>query len=310
MSVTYYTASGQQAFTSAVTISLPVFEEVLPEVRNKVLFSQRHMQTAASYTPLALSTTYTAHGSYGVPTSSSFFLVAEEGFSDRGGGVIEFDRVWATVPTTWAAHEDYAYTYLPYSTAGLATFYTVSEIQELSPTYYRLTINSSTSGIATGDAVYLAITYLRFSQPYAVNCFTRCVGSNTNWIDIPHFLPGATTAFTGVAGYIWESGGGRTTAETKVVSSKVQHDYVKVSNPGVTGTLEVELPAIDVFTPVLLASGERVEGMSDALGSQTAPGAAEYREMVRSATDIVAECTRERWRGNIYVRKTRLVPAL
>jgi hypothetical protein len=307
MSVTYYVGTGQAAWNVAVTVGLPVWEEVIPEIRNKIAFRQRHMQTAASYSPLALSTTYTAHGVYGVPNSPSYFLVGEENLTDKGGGVVEFDRVWASVPTTWLSFEDYAYTYPAYIVPiSIGSVYTISNITEPATTFFTLTINSSTSGISLGDPIYVSMTFARGSIPYAVQCLTKCAGTGTSSIDIPHFLPG-TSAFGSVAGSVIECSGGRLSPETLIVSSRIQHDYAMISNPGVTGTIDTELPALDAFTAID-SVGNRVSSLST--GTATRPNSEFYGTMVRDQTLLVAEqSTRERWMGNIYVRKTRMVPA-
>ena len=83
MSVTYFRASTQPVFSAVATVGLPVWESPFDNVTDRLVFRQRFIQTAASYSPSTMNVTYPAHGSYGVPTSTSFYLVEESGFRDE-----------------------------------------------------------------------------------------------------------------------------------------------------------------------------------------------------------------------------------
>lgn len=308
MSVTYYTGTGQSAFNAAVTIGLPVWETPIPEVADKILFRQEHMQSAVSYSPLALSTTYTAHGSYGVPTSSSYFLVGEENFRSIGGGLLQWERVWATVPTSWWEYENFAYTYPSYiCPISIGTAAAVSAITD-GVTFCRL--STTATGIAGGDVVYVAVTYTRGAgSSKSLNMFAVAQNASSgSWVDILPLFVGVGVTYTGVGGSIVEVGTGRTATETLVVSSRVVHDYAKVNGGGsITGRLDTDLPLIDAFTAID-SIGNRTMTLST--GTASRPDSNAYQSMVRNGVEIVAEQSiRERWRGNIYVRKTRFVQA-
>lgn len=311
MSVTYYTASGQSAFNVAVTVGLPVWDTPIPALADqKLVFRQEHMQTAASYSPLALSTTYTAHGTYGVPTSSSYFLVGEENFRNVGGGVLQWERVWARVPPQWYEYEDYAYTYPAYvAPISIGTGYSIIGITDVGSTTY-VRIQTAATGISANDTVYVACTYSRGAGAIrAVNMITRVLNaSSTQWVEVAHVFVGTGTTYAGASGEIIKVGGGRSTPETIAVSSRIAHEYANISNPAsITATLETVLPLIDGFTAID-SIGQRTTTLST--GTASRPNSVTYAAMINEGIEIVAEqSVRERWMGNIYVRKTRFIPA-
>ena len=63
------------------------------------LIEQDFMVAFTSYTPLALNT---AH-----PTFTTAYLVAESGLSDVGGGIAQFTRTFATIPTARDEYESF-----------------------------------------------------------------------------------------------------------------------------------------------------------------------------------------------------------
>jgi hypothetical protein len=305
MSVTYFTGSGQSAFTVAVTVGLPVWEDAIPELGGKLMFRQDHMIRAVSFERLALSTTYTAHGSYGVPTSSSYFLVEENGFSGERGGLLKWSRVWATVPTTWTNDETFAFTYPAYVAATtIGSPFGITGITD-STTLYR--IATTATGIIANDQIFVNVTYARASFAYNVNAFFKVLAASSgSSVDIPHSLPGSG-AFSAVDGTLAESSSGRNAEEAIVVGSRVQHDYALIPAPEVAGNLDLYLPSVQAFRPVD-PYGNRAAILLT--GTATRPSSDRYQTMVNTGVMLVAEDSmRERWAGNIYVRKTRLVPA-
>lgn len=299
MSVTYYTGSGQSAFTVAVTVGLPVWEDAIPEVGGKLVFRQEHMIRAVSFERLTLSTTYTAHGSYGVPTSSSYFLVGEEGFTDERGGMLRWSRVWATVPTAWTDMQDVPFTYPGYVVPiSIGTRYLFSAGWTQTATYIIL---GSITAVITGDLLYLDGAYTRGGVSYRVNQFTTAVGVEGGSVLIRPVLPG-TGSYTDGGVWIREAARGRNVPETIVVPGLIQHDYAI----GSVTYIDQALPIVDRFTPVD-STGNSVSYLST--GTATAPNSSEYYASIVSNANIVAECIRERWLGNIYVRKIVMVPA-
>lgn len=102
-SVTYYTASGQTAFNVAAPVGLPQWQQPFPEQSSQLVFTQKYWRTAVSYSPVALNTAFDYPGNLSlyVPPASqvSFYLVAESDTTEVRGGVYEWTRTYAQVPS-------------------------------------------------------------------------------------------------------------------------------------------------------------------------------------------------------------------
>jgi hypothetical protein len=298
MSVTYYKSSSQPAFTSAVTVGLPVWDVVIPAQNDKVLFRQPFMQLAASYSPLPLDTVYTAAGSYGVPTGATYYLVGEENFADQSGGMLQWERVYAKVPSSWSDGEEFSYTFPAYiATVSAAADSTITSISD-SGTYYTI---SSGMSFTTGDSVFVSVSYVRDSVSYYVGQYTKAAGgtSGSNVL-VPAIFPGTGT-FSSVAGNVTTEVPFRATTKTELVPSQMVHDYALSS---VTG-IDANLPIISEFSPV-----DATGAATESLNTSTKPTASGYATMVKNQVLIVgASSTRSRFYGNIFERVTRYIPA-
>ena len=298
MSVTYYKASAQPAFNVAVTSSLPVWENPIPALNEKTVFRQTFVQTAASYAPLALDTVYPAAGSYGVPSSPTYYLVSEDNQTDLGGGMMQWDRVYARIPTSWSEGEEFAYTFPAFiASATAGSDQTITSISDSGVNYSV----SSALAFATGDQVHISVSYVRDSITFFVGQYVRIIGGTSGSSAlVPGIFPGTGT-FSSVAGVITKEAPARTTQKTDLVPSQVTHEYALTS----TTALETNLPIIDEFTPVDATGAETIT-----LNTSTKPTAAAYAAMINKNTQLVAQdSVRRRWLGNIYERTTRFVVA-
>lgn len=297
--VTYYTAAGQPAFNTVATIGLPIWEKVLPVPNNKVAFRQRFMQTAASYTPLAYDTPYPADGTYGVPTSTTYYLVSEENFSDQRAGVVMWDRVYCAVPTVWTEPEEYAYTYPAFSgSQTVGTTYNVTAIT-ISGTYASV---SSSLTFSVGDTLFINVAFTRSGLGWNVANYVQALGgvSGTNVL-IGSIFPG-TGAFGSVNGYIGKASPARGTPKAYIVPSSIVNEYAFSS----VTALDQTLPLIQPFSVI---NNTGVE--TDTITTTTIPTNANWVTMVANGTQIVAATSvRRRFLGNIYVRSTRYIPAI
>ena len=303
MSVTYYTASGQSAFTTATTAGLPVWESPFPELTDKIKFRQKFVQVAASYTPIAPNTTYTAHGQYGVPTSSSYYLVGEEGFADKKGGLIEWDRVYSAVPTA-----RFDYTSIAYNYPAVLT------IPSVTGSYANITA----FGYAGVDRVYVeagaSITFSRgdmaaLSYRVSISGTTTQMNNIVNVheigpsggiiADLPsNFFDGSITVTRQVARAIRTTG--RATSKAMVGRAVVEYNY-SIITPNVTPDLSFS--SRQTFT----LAGQEV----DYVNAQTTPSISTYSGWVASGAYFLAEDeTWARWLGNIYEKRTVKVVAL
>lgn len=298
MSVTYYKATSQPAFNSAVTVGLPVWETVIPAQNDKVLFRQSFMQLAASYSPLPLDTAYSAAGSYGVPTGATYYLVGEENFSDQSGGMMQWERVYAKVPNSWSDGEEFAYTFPAYTaSASGAVDSTITSISE-SGTYY--TISSSLS-FNTGDSVFVSVSYVRDSISYYVGQYTRAAGGNSGSnVLVPAIFPG-TGSFGSVGGNVTTETPYRALQQTLLSTSQLVYDYALSS----VTAIDANLPIIAEFAPV-----DATGASTEFLNGSTKPTSLGYATMVKNQVLIVgASSTRSRFYGNIFQRVTRYVQA-
>jgi hypothetical protein len=300
MSVTYYKSSSQPAFTSAVTVGLPVWDVVIPAQNDKVLFRQPFMQLAASYSPLPLNTAYTAAGSYGVPTGATYYLVGEENFADQSGGMMQWERVYAKVPSSWSDGEEFAYTFPAYiNTVSPGSDFAITSISE-SGTYYTI---SSGMSFNAGDSVFVSVSFVRDSVSYYVGQYTKAAGGNSGTnVLVPAIFPGAGS-FGSVGGNVTTEVPYRSLEQTILVTSQLVHDYALTSVTAIDGAL----PIISQFEPVDATGGAL---QFNSLNTATKPTGDQYAAMVKNQVLIVgASSTRSRFYGNIFQRVTRYIPA-
>jgi len=90
-SVTFYPGAGV-AFTAVATVGPMEWQAPFPGVTDKVLFRQTFQQNISSWSPLAMSSTYTGAG------YTNFVLVRESDFRPIGGGQHQWSRYYAITP--------------------------------------------------------------------------------------------------------------------------------------------------------------------------------------------------------------------
>jgi hypothetical protein len=101
MSVSYFLASGQSAFTGvAVTVGPQEWLAPFAGQNARVLFRQAFQQDIATWSPVALDT---AHG-----TATTYLLVREDDFSAIGGGQHRWNRYYACTPPQRTEYSSYA----------------------------------------------------------------------------------------------------------------------------------------------------------------------------------------------------------
>ena len=299
MSVTYYTGTGQSSFTAAVTVGLPVWEQVVPDPNEKVLFRQSFMQLAANYTPLTLDTAYSAAGTYGVPSTPTYYLVAEENFNDQKAGILQWDRVYCKVPTSYTDAEEYVFTFPGFvQVVSGGNDYAVTAIAA-SGSNFQL---STSMTYSVGDIVLVAVQYVRSGVTYFVEQNTKVVsgGSSGTTMNVPPIFPGTGT-FTSVTGVTNKRAPVRTSQVTEVVPSTIFNDFALTS----VSAIDTDLPIIRQFAPV-----DNTGAAVTQLNISTLPTAVTYATMIQNNVLIAAQnSVRRRFRGNIYQRTTRMVPA-
>lgn len=293
-SVTFYTTPAQNAFTTEtrvgdyeVTYALGAAEPTALVIR------ARYWQTRADYTRPAENSTL----SYGAATA---YFINDDGFRDILAGVVEWTRTWATVPASWSEPESFSYTYPAFT--GATTYGTAFDVTAITAVSGGFELATTATGISVNDSIYISLSYTRGSISQRFNTFTRATAvSSGASVTIPAIFSG-TGAFSGVSGTVTKSTSGRSTQVTLMVGSRLAHDYALSS----TAALDTDLPISQSFTPISSA-GLIVTTLST--GTATLPSSTAYAQLVSNGGELVAECERKRYMGNIYVRITRWVPA-
>jgi hypothetical protein len=288
----FKTGPGQPAFTTDTQCGDYVPEYALGAAEPTALIIRApFMETRADYIRPAANSNITYGG-------STAYFIDDLSFQDLRAGVAQWTREWATIPASWSEPEEYAFTYPAYIGSGTYTGYSVSAITA-SGANYILSISGGT--IVAGDTVFYSLRFTRASVVYNITGSAIAVATtNTSQVTITIGLPG-TGAFSSVSGSVGLTNPIRDEAVTKVVGSRVQSDYA-LSN---TASLNADLPLIPAFQAITTSGF-----ITDQLSTTTVPTAANYIALINAGSEIVAECTRRRYLGNIYVRRTRYVPAL
>jgi hypothetical protein len=113
--------------------------------------------------------------------------------------------------------------------------------------------------------------------------------------------------FVGSQGYGFTVVSGRQ-REIKNVKSRIQYDYFLAGSP--TYPTPEAIPLIIEQKYYVVIPSLTVDWIFDGAPSST-PSRTDYDALVAANAELVAEPSMlDRWRGNIYVRKTRYVPAL
>lgn len=240
----------------------------------------------------------TADGT-GTLTPSAAYLVEQSTLTDADADQYTYERLFATVPASWS---DYDKSFAHEFPAFAATSFGVFTVSFTTITWNGTSHTINTGGFSAGDRVYVNVKYT-FNNTVVQQTFMTLVisapsGSTTAIAGISVVGPGT---FSSVSGTISLATIGRLAPKNIAADGREQCDYALVSS----ATLAASLPLVQPFTPVDSTGAE-----TDTLSLTTVPTAAAYAALVAAGTEIVVACTRSRYLGNIFVRKTQLVPAL
>lgn len=230
---------------------------------------------------------------------ASSYLVWQGPLQGIDGGQIRYQRLYSNVPESWVdPGESYGYTFPGYSAGASSAAVAVNAIV-VSGANLIFTL-AATAGASAGDSVSISVTYTRNGKVQAATLTGLAVATtNSSQITLVRTFPGSG-AFSSVSGTAAKVIPGATAARTLVGGCRILYDYALSSD----STVNTDLPIFPQFAP-LNSAGEA----TDILTSTTTPTATEYRALVNSGGELVAECVRKRYLGNIYVRMTRMVPA-
>lgn len=298
---TYFTAAGQNAFTTETQIGGYTVEYPLGAAEpTAIVVSAPFAQVTANYSRPAANTLLSFNG-------TNCYFVSDENFRPFGGhvgDVTEWDRKWASVPASWTEPEEYAYVYPAFSVGtNTSNAYAITAIAQVgtgfAPTY---NITSSTANISAGDYVYISANYTRGNQQVQSGSWANVTAASGTVLTVKGTAFSGSGNFTSVSGTVRKGLPGRTTRPSLIVGSQILNDYVLTS----TTNIDADLPLLQPFAPVVAITGEATTNLT----ASTLPTSTAYANLVVTGGSLIVECSRRRYAGNIYRRSTRTIPAL
>jgi hypothetical protein len=234
------------------------------------------------------------------PRRTGVYLVDEPEPRHVGGGILEWDRVWANIPASREEGETYGLTVPGIETLGE---FAAKNVTGATSSGGMTTITTSTAHLfVVGDGVIIRYFVVAPDGKQHLRQVFRIAAAGTTGstlvvqqvIDIgPIYWPGAT---------VFQPPGRQ--PFTVVVPSVVQFDYFL---PGVSTGIKTskDIPIFQAWE-IIGSDGNR----TDSLSATSSPTVTEYRQMVASQERLVAEASVvRRWMGNIHERATRYVTA-
>lgn len=237
----------------------------------------------------------------GTATRATAYFVEQGPIEWLDGDEMRYMRTFATVPASWTGPEGYTYLYPSFTPGTVGASKTITAIAWSAP--YHVITTSAAHGFSAGNAVFLDVTFKISSTTYHVTTPALVITAPTSTTFTVFNVLGVTgpMTFSSVSGTAATMGIGRLAAKSLVAASQNVYDYALSS----IASLDTDLPLSQKFTPVDSTGAE-----TSALGTVSFPTAAAYGAMVAAGNLLVAEqSTRQRWRGNIFVRRTRFIPA-
>lgn len=281
------------SLTTETAISGIEAEHPLEFDQSATIFRQDYMVERTSYSAPGFGVTCPAY-----PTA---YFIGDNDLEDRGDSIWAFRRQWAAVPAGYTEYQSFAYTFPGYASSTTGSSVTVSAI---SVSGNDLILTATTSGITAGDAVYFFVRYsytlgsATIRGGYSEYTKAKSVGAGDVTVVNRSFFNASNSYTVEAPSWIVKAVIGRNSPKTVIVPSRIDVDFLYTTSP------DSDLPLAQLFTPIN-ASSEIVTQLT----SSTIPAASTYAAMVADGAELVAECTLERWKGNIYRRTTRFVTA-
>ncbi len=227
------------------------------------------------------------------------YLVEHGETSDSGADDVTYTRLYATIPPQWFDAEDYAYTFPGLTPGSAGASSTITSIA--GGGLNEVVLGTAITGVAVNDVVTAQVRYTRGGVVYSQGFYGKVLAVSAGVsVTMAGNLLGTVGSASSVTGSISEVAVGRDQPKDMIVDGRIQHDYALTTETG----LATDLPRFELFQPTTNAAYE-----TDMLTATTSPTNTEYVTMITSGSEIVVECKRTPYLGNIWVRKTRLLPA-
>lgn len=268
-----------------------------------------HMRCAVNkddYTAIALDTTMASASNADVlalpfTADANAYFVGDFNHRVTDGALLEFDRQFATIPATnedYPGTEFFTFPGMPNTVSGTSINVTASSYNAGVSTF----TTASAHGMSAGNLFRFFYTYsagggIVISSSIYLTCETGTTGStikaNTSLgsyaISSASVIPNATR--------------GRS-ATNLSSSTKVINEYFL---PGISTNIVTvqDINLFETFQPFLSSNGQNVDNLTTA----TIPTIDEYNQSINDNDYLVIDCAIERYKGNIYVRKTKEITA-
>ena len=168
----FKTAAGQTGFSSATSIEAYAPLYPFPQNTSAIIYRERFMQLRTYYTRPPVNTPH--------PNLPQVYFANDTDFQDRPGGIIEWTRVYVTIPDSWNDFESYAYSFPGYT--GTRVPFTRTVTAKLTKDYFAVgTLPTFQSNITSGlDSI--------------ASWALAGVSLNANASSVPALVGGATNA--------------------------------------------------------------------------------------------------------------------
>lgn len=302
-SVSFFLGSGQPAFTTATSVGAPEYIDPLEGTTEFAGVRQTFWQTATAYTAATLNTVATYLG-------VACYLTEEGGFSDVGGGIMQFSREYRRIPSTQTNYiGTLAYPFpgreVTSTTVSSVTISNYDPYNGVLARYYTPTAH----GYSNGDMVFVNLVQSTGSarkQDFYYSKNVIVTGVVATMFLAPQIAPSAFFV-SGTASKI--TGNYPCPPRTRQSDSYVVNEYFLPGvSTDVTSVSDI-LPHAQ-FQVVQFGTTSITQSDTYTCTSATSPTAQEYSNLVASGSYLIAESVVERYAGNIYVRRTTYVRAL
>lgn len=282
-------------FTTAQPCGLPVFSSPIPGSSAEYLFRQPFMQFRKDIAALALGTAHPSTGK--TPDYSSFVLVAEGEKQDLGGGIVKWERTYASLPASHDEWESYGHNFIGSSPLG-----PLASATQVGRNRFTRTVTSRVQHdyfvVASGtETDYLKNSPGNIPVIRAFDCVSQCLITGTqvgSWYQKSDYV--ADSVVSSNVGILVP------TVPTESQYALMIQDAAK--NGWGAGTSFQKLT--DANPPLVDLTGAQTYSTA-----QTAFTKRNFPAVTSFYGQLVAEESRlSRWQGNIYLRQTRLVLAL
>ena len=258
------------------------------------------------YTAIALDTTMASASNADVlalpfAADTSAYFVGDFNHRVKDGALLEFDRQFATIPAT---NEDYPGTEF-FTFPGLPNTASGSLINIASNSYsagISTFTTASAHGMSSGDLYRITYTYYTGSSYVTVVTFLTCTTGTTGSTIKSNTTIGLIT-FSTTASIIPNATRGRDALNLSS-STKIINEYFL---PGVTTNI-ASTQDIDLFETFSVYDTNTGK-ITNTLTINTIPTISEYNQLIVDRDYLIADCGIQRYKGNIYVRKTKEITA-